>query len=34
MEKKEITEDMGLQNEWYKRAKSMKPDEFPEFSVR
>ena len=31
MEKKEITEDMGLQNEWYKRAKSMKPDEFPEF---
>ena len=31
MEKKEITEDMGLQNEWYKRAKSMKPDEFSEF---
>lgn len=31
MGKKVITEDMGLQNEWYKRAKSMKPDEFPEF---
>ena len=31
MEKKAITEDMGLQNEWHKRAKSMKPDEFPEF---
>lgn len=31
MEKKEITEDMGLQKEWYERAKSMKPDEFSEF---
>lgn len=31
MKKKEITEDMGLQNEWYKRAKSMKPEDFPEF---
>lgn len=31
MEKKAITEDMGLQKEWYERAKSMKPDDFPEF---
>ena len=31
MEKKAITEDMGLQNEWYKRAKSMKPEDFPGF---
>lgn len=31
MEKKVITEDMGLQNEWYKRAKSMKLEDFPEF---
>ena len=31
MEKKEITEDMGLQNEWYERAKSMKPEDFSEF---
>lgn len=31
MEKKEITEDMGLQKEWYERAKSMRPEDFPEF---
>ena len=31
MEKKVITEDMGLQNEWYERAKSMRPEDFPEF---
>ena len=31
MSRKPITEDMNLQDEWYKRAKSMKPDEFPEF---
>lgn len=31
MEKKAITEDMELQKEWYKRDKSMKPDEFPAF---
>lgn len=31
MEKKVITEDMGLQEEWYERAKSMKPEDFPEF---
>ena len=31
MEKKAITEDMGLQKEWCERAKSMKPDDFPEF---
>lgn len=31
MEKKIITEEMKLHDEWYKRAKSMKPDEFPEF---
>ena len=31
MEKKAITEDMGLQKGWYERAKSMKPDVFPEF---
>ena len=31
MEKKEITEEAGLQNEWYKRAKSMRPEDFPEF---
>lgn len=31
MEKKAITEDMGLHKEWYERAKSMKPNEFPEF---
>ena len=31
MEKKAITEDMGLQKEWYERAKSMKPEDFPEF---
>ena len=31
MGKKIITEEMKLHDEWYKRAKSMKPDEFPEF---
>lgn len=31
MEKKEITEEMGLQKEWYERAKSMRPEDFPEF---
>lgn len=31
MEKKEITEEMGFQKEWYERAKSMRPDDFPEF---
>lgn len=31
MEKKAITEDMGLQKEWYERAKSMKPEDFAEF---
>ena len=31
MEKKKINEDMGLQKEWYERAKSMKPENFPEF---
>lgn len=31
MEKKEITEDMGLQKEWYERAKSMRLEDFPEF---
>ena len=31
MEKKAITEDMGLQKEWYERAKSMRPEDFPEF---
>lgn len=31
MEKKKITEEMGLHDEWYKRAKSMNPDGFPEF---
>ena len=31
MEKKAITEDMGLQKGWCERAKSMKPDDFPEF---
>ena len=31
MNKKPITEDMRLQDEWYERAKSMKPDDFPEF---
>ena len=31
MEKKEITEEMGLQEEWYERAKSMRPEDFPEF---
>ena len=29
--KEVITEDMHLQDEWYKRAYSMKPDDFPEF---
>ena len=31
MEKEIITEDMNLQDEWFKKAKSMKPDDFPEF---
>lgn len=31
MKKKAITEDVRLQKEWYERAKSMKPDKFPEF---
>ena len=31
MEKKEITEEMGLQKEWCERAKSMRPEDFPEF---
>lgn len=31
MEKKEITEEMELQKEWYERAKSMRPEDFPEF---
>ena len=31
MEKKAITEDMRLQYEWYKKAKYIKPDDFPEF---
>ena len=31
MSRKPITEDMRLQDEWYKRAYSMKPDDFPEF---
>lgn len=31
MEKKAITEDMHLQDEWFKKAESMKPDDFPEF---
>lgn len=31
MSRKSITEDMRLQDEWYKRAYSMKPDNFPEF---
>ena len=31
MSRKPITEDMRLQNEWYKRAYSMKPEDFPEF---
>ena len=31
MSRKPITEDMNLQDEWYKRAYSMKPNDFPEF---
>ena len=31
MSRKPITEDMNLQDEWFKKAKSMKPDDFPEF---
>ena len=31
MGKKAITEDMGVHYEWYKRAKSMKPDAFHKF---
>lgn len=31
MEKKAITEDMRLQDEWYKKAKCMKPNDFLEF---
>ena len=31
MSRKPITEDMYLQDEWYKRGKSMKPEDFPEF---
>lgn len=29
--KEVITEEMHLQDEWYKKAKSMKPEDFPEF---
>lgn len=31
MSRKPITKDMRLQDEWYKRAYNMKPDDFPEF---
>src|SRR5699024_9417415 len=31
MSRKPITEDMRLQDEWYKRAYNMKPDDFPDF---
>ncbi len=31
MEKKVITEEKGLEAEWYKRAKNMKAEDFPEF---
>lgn len=31
MSRKPITEDMNLQDEWFKKTKSMKPDDFPEF---
>ena len=31
MSRKPITEDMNLQDEWYKKAKSMKPEDLPEF---
>lgn len=31
MNKNPITEDMRLQDEWYKRAYNMKPNDFPEF---
>ena len=31
MSRKPITEDMNLQDEWFKKAKSMKPDDFQEF---
>lgn len=31
MSRKPITEDMNLQDEWFKKAKSMKPEDFPEF---
>ena len=31
MSRKPITEDMNLQDEQFKKAKSMKPDDFPEF---
>lgn len=29
--KEVITEEIHLQDEWYKKAKSMKPDDFPDF---
>lgn len=31
MKKQIITEEMQIQDEWFKKAKSMKPDDFPEF---
>ena len=31
MSRKPITEDMNLQDEWHKKAKSMKPEDLPEF---
>ena len=32
MSRKPITEDMHLQDEWYKRAKDMKPEDFLDFA--
>lgn len=32
MSRKPITEDMRLQDEWYKRAKNMKPEDFLDFA--
>lgn len=31
MSKKQITEEMGIQKEWYKKAKNMNTEELPEF---
>ena len=31
MSRKPITEDMNLQDKWFKKAKSMRPEDFPEF---